>query len=129
MNEPHSSDGADRCVDRSVSWRVRFDCPLPVYITVAGFRSSTFTPAAAAGVSATSRAGPALTAERLPFAMGMAGNGGGDHAQHQPNQEARSSSRAQFVGRVSAGVAAATAATGLAAGGLGVGAAPVFADR
>ncbi|CAM9834636.1 unnamed protein product [Ectocarpus fasciculatus] len=93
--------------------------------------SSTFTPAAAAaGVPATSRAGPALAAERLPFAMSVAGNGGGDHAQHKQKEQEARSSRAQFVGRVSAGVAAATAATGLAAagGGLGFGASPVFAD-
>ncbi|CAM9523264.1 unnamed protein product [Ectocarpus sp. 4 AP-2014] len=96
------------------------------FVPPAGFRSSAFTAAAAVGFP--SRAGPVLTAERLPFFMSVAGNGGGDHAQHQPDQTEARSSRAQFVGLVSAGVAAATAASGLAAGDLGLGAAPVFAD-
>ncbi|CAM9434082.1 unnamed protein product [Ectocarpus sp. 12 AP-2014] len=96
------------------------------FVPPAGLSSSAFTAAAAGDFP--SRAGPVLAAERLPFFMSVAGNGGGYHAQHQPDQKEARSSRAQFVGRVSAGVAAATAASGLAAGGFGLGAAPVFAD-
>ncbi|CAM9217669.1 unnamed protein product [Ectocarpus sp. 8 AP-2014] len=95
------------------------------FVPPAGFRSSAFTAAAAGGFPASSRAGPVLAAERLPLFMSVAGNGDGDHAQHQPDQKEGRSSRAQFVGWVSAGVVAVTAASGLAAGGLGVGAAPV----
>ncbi|CAN0108648.1 unnamed protein product, partial [Ectocarpus sp. 13 AM-2016] len=93
------------------------------FVPPAGFRSSAFTAAAAGGFP--SRAGPVLAAERLPFFMSVAGNSGGDHAQHQPDQKEARSSRARFVGRVTAGVAAATAASGLAAGVFGLGAAPV----
>ncbi|CAM9803082.1 unnamed protein product [Ectocarpus sp. 6 AP-2014] len=101
------------------------------FVPRAGFRSSAFTATAAGGFPASSREGPVLAAERIPLFMSVAGDGDGDHAQHQPDQKEARSSRAQFVGRVSAGVVAATAATaasGLAAGGLGVGTAPVFAD-
>ncbi|CAM9186753.1 unnamed protein product [Ectocarpus sp. 8 AP-2014] len=98
------------------------------FVPPAGFRSSAFTAATAGGFPASSRAGPVLAAERLPLFMSVAGNGDGDHAQHQPDQKEGRSSRAQFVGRVSAGVVAVMAASGLAAGGLGVGAAPAFAD-